>query len=123
VKAKIKVGAFDVELDGTPSELATVLTALQTAPTTPPVFVPTFQLLDPCPMGGAHEYPEWWLSVSPPHCTKCGSLSPNWYTFQVDQQVTNPMPPCRTTVTRIGFQQEVPAELLEGLQGLPGYSG
>jgi hypothetical protein len=27
---------------------------------------------DGCPMGGYHDYPQVWMSVSPPACSKCG---------------------------------------------------
>jgi len=33
---------------------------------------PSFVYNDMCPMGGAHDYPTVWMSVSPPACSKCG---------------------------------------------------
>jgi hypothetical protein len=30
---------------------------------------------DMCPMGGPHDYPTVWMSVSPPACSKCGRSS------------------------------------------------
>lgn len=30
---------------------------------------------DMCPMGGPHDYPLMWMSISPPPCSKCGKSS------------------------------------------------
>lgn len=118
MKAKIKVGAFEVELDGTPSELAAVLTALQTAPLAqPPVFVPQFSILDCCPMGGSHEYEPVWIGMSPPPCKKCGQVQfvlPVLDVQYTPDMVTNPMPPCRTTIVPM-TQTGVPVSRLEDL--------
>lgn len=32
---------------------------------------------DLCTDGGLHDYPNPWMSVTPPHCTKCGKQASN----------------------------------------------
>jgi len=42
---------------------------------------PRFVYNDQCPMGGQHDYPAVWMSVSPPACSKCGrALGPAPFT-------------------------------------------
>ncbi len=94
------------EVEGTPEELAEFLKALGTA-SQAPVLIPTMWTLDVCPMGGRHEYPEAWWSVSPPACKKCNQPSaspPPWTVSWSETYQTNPMPPCRsqTIVTQTG---------------------
>jgi hypothetical protein len=122
MKAKIKAGAFEVEIDGTPSEIATVLTALQTAPQEPPVFLPQFSLIDPCPAGGQHEYPTAWWSVSPPPCTKCGLAAWPLDSYTIGYGQTNPMPPCRTEIVKY-TGHSLSKEVVGPLEGLPGHFG
>lgn len=33
---------------------------------------------DECPMGGRHDYPQPWHSVTPPFCKKCGKQAPDF---------------------------------------------
>jgi len=108
VKLRLKRLFQDIEVEGTPEECAAFVKALETVQLTsplslpnPPVFVPTFQILDVCPQGGAHEYPEVWMSVSPPACRKCGQASASQpYWTVTTELVRNPATPY--TVTKVG---------------------
>jgi hypothetical protein len=104
VKLKLpQPGTYGVtEAEGTPAELAEFVRALgKEQQAAPPILIPTVWTLDVCPMGGAHQYPLAWWSVSPPACEKCfqaQAVPPQWTVTWVDQEVSpNPMPPCRTT--------------------------
>jgi hypothetical protein len=35
-----------------------------------------YKYLNPCPMGGQHEYPDIWHGILPPPCRKCGYAEP-----------------------------------------------
>lgn len=37
-----------------------------------PLHVPSVWHTDPCPLGGAHNYPLLWNGTTPPPCSKCG---------------------------------------------------
>jgi hypothetical protein len=44
------------------------------APYQPQYPLPWPQIIynDMCPMGGSHEFPQVWMSITPPACSKCG---------------------------------------------------
>jgi hypothetical protein len=108
MKAKVlNSGCYgeSLELEGTPEEIAAFLKARKTEPTaTPPVFVPSFYILDVCPQGGAHEYPQAWWSVSPPACQKCGQVSaaPPPYEMSLRYTTIVPMRLSNTTIVLSG---------------------
>lgn len=42
-----------------------------------PNIFPTYKADGDCPMGGWHEYPNPWHSITSPFCKKCGQQAPD----------------------------------------------